>query len=134
MQEILKKIDEEIKYTPNCFKDYKDGLIKAKEIIQSEQKEMESFAQDYELLSKDFVMVCEENEQLKKTNGWIPVSERLPDKGGFYLVSTLHGIPRVMVGYYCIERNEWDYCHSTMPILSVIAWQQLPEPYKEESK
>jgi hypothetical protein len=64
-------------------------------------------------------------------NGWIPVSERLPDKGGYYLVGTQYETPRAMVGFYYTERNEWNYWMSQLPIMSVTAWQPLPEPYKE---
>jgi hypothetical protein len=68
------------------------------------------------------------------TNGWIPVSERLPEKGGYYLIGTQYETPRVMIGFYYAELNVWNYWMSQLPILSVIAWQPLPEPYKEETE
>jgi len=67
-------------------------------------------------------------------NGWIPVSERLPDKGGYYLVGTRYETPRVMIGFYYAELKIWNYWMSQLPIQSVIAWQPLPEPYKEETE
>jgi hypothetical protein len=33
-------------------------------------------------------------------NGWIAVSEQLPDKGGYYLVGTQYETPRAMVYFF----------------------------------
>jgi hypothetical protein len=53
---------------------------------------------------------------------WIPVSERLPEKNGDYLVTGRKGA--VSKRKYDNGRwyGGWD----------VLAWQTLPEPYKEE--
>lgn len=64
-------------------------------------------------------------------NGWIPVSERQPETGGYHLVSTQFETPRVMIGFYYPELKKWNYWMSNLEIKSVIAWQPLPEPYKE---
>ena len=57
-------------------------------------------------------------------NGWIPVSERLPEKSGLYLV--------------CYKNKD---CYPNIEVFlnnrfiyeeHVIAWQPLPEPYKGE--
>ena len=82
-------------------------------------------------------------------NGWIPCSERLPEESGYYLV-TYHDwsdgnfLPKYNDTYvrrlhYQISEHfvGWNYpknvddraendCHK-----EVIAWQLLPEPYKE---
>ena len=82
-------------------------------------------------------------------NGWIPCSERLPEESGYYLV-TYHNwsdgnfLPKYDDTYvrrlhYQISEHfvGWNYpknvddraendCHK-----EVIAWQPLPEPYKE---
>ena len=83
------------------------------------------------------------------SNGWIPCSERLPEESGYYLV-TYHNwsdgnfLPKYDDTYvrrlhYQISEHfvGWNYpknvddraendCHK-----EVIAWQPLPEPYKE---
>ena len=83
------------------------------------------------------------------SNGWIPCSERLPEESGYYLV-TYHDwsdgnfLPKYDDTYvrrlhYQISEHfvGWNYpknvddraendCHK-----EVIAWQPLPEPYKE---
>lgn len=53
---------------------------------------------------------------------WIPVSERLPDKPGKYLVTVRNG--NVYSGTFDKISNRF-MCAAT-------AWMPLPEPYKEE--
>ena len=57
---------------------------------------------------------------------WIPVSERLPEKDGQYLV-TYDREDEIKVNISYFDRHGfW--------IGDVIAWQPLPEPYKAESE
>ena len=79
-------------------------------------------------------------EDGKKNYGWIPVSEKLPEEndGKYYPilnVSTSYGA--VKRGFYRVRDKEW-YIYSEMhgefikaEDKEVIAWQPLPEPYKE---
>lgn len=59
---------------------------------------------------------------------WIPVEERLPEDGAYLctLDGELCGLDEPFTGMCGIENGKWDEegC--------VIAWQPLPEPYKEE--
>ena len=61
-------------------------------------------------------------------DGWIPVSERLPEDGTYLctLDGELCGIDEPFTGMCGIENGKWDEegC--------VIAWQPLPAPYKGE--
>ena len=82
------------------------------------------------------------------SNGWTPASERLPENGGYYLVTyhewsdgnflpkyddtyvrRLHyQISDHFVGWNyprCVDDRAENDCHK-----EVIAWQPLPEPYK----
>ncbi len=53
-------------------------------------------------------------------NGWIPVSERLPNDGDRVIVQMLNG-------HICIiEFSAWGVTNH------LVAWMPLPEPYKEE--
>lgn len=73
-------------------------------------------------------------------SGWIAVSEKLPEEndGKYYPmlnVSTSYGA--VKWGFYRVRDKEW-YIYSEMhgelikaEDKEVIAWQPLPEPYKE---
>ena len=60
---------------------------------------------------------------------WIPVSERLPEKMGTYLVTLEykeHGIGITTIWYHG-KGIGWDLRVAD----EVIAWQPLPEPYKK---
>lgn len=71
-------------------------------------------------------------------NGWIPCSERLPEIDGYtsdtVLVCTIDGFQHM--AFWCND-EKWRYCESGMirnPMewTEIIAWQPLPEPYKEK--
>ena len=59
--------------------------------------------------------------------GWIPCSERLPEKDGWYLI-TVQGYEKVvdMEWYY----SEWGAWNGVSSEQQVIAWTPLPKPYK----
>ena len=65
---------------------------------------------------------------LEQEPRWIPVSERLPQKRGFYLVSTTD----------CITIMEfidgWTSQNIGLCNWYVKAWMPLPKPYKAESE
>ena len=67
-------------------------------------------------------------EQDEKENGWIPVSERLPEDGIYIttLDGELVGQEEPFTGMCGIENGKWDDEDC------VIAWMPLPEPPKED--
>lgn len=67
-------------------------------------------------------------EQDEKENGWIPVSERLPEDGTYIttLDGELVGQEEPFTGMCGIENGKRDDEDC------VIAWMPLPEPYKED--
>lgn len=66
--------------------------------------------------------------QDEKENGWIPVSERLPEDGTYIttLDGELVGQEEPFTGMCGIENGKWDDEDC------VIVWMPLPEPYKED--
>ena len=62
-------------------------------------------------------------ERLKKRD-WIPVSERLPEDGEYILITSIYGI--VDMTHFSRPKNFLGFATQ-----EIIAWQPLPEPYKE---
>ncbi|MDD6448895.1 MAG: DUF551 domain-containing protein [Lachnospiraceae bacterium] len=54
-------------------------------------------------------------------NEWIPVTERMPEEEGIYLVTTDCGL-----GQSTFQNGTWGATR-----MNVVAWLPLPEPYKE---
>lgn len=69
---------------------------------------------------------CWKTKLVNDTNKWIPCSERLPNTYNNLLICQSDGY--VNVGYYSL--NEFKDINSYL-YKDVIAWQPLPEPYKE---
>ena len=66
-------------------------------------------------------------------NGWIPTSERLPEKDGEYLCTTVYGnVTDIWIDTF--YKGEWTRPADVEFDYEIIAWQPLPEPYKEEEK
>lgn len=65
--------------------------------------------------------------------GWIPVSERLPDDFMSYEYLTIRkGRTSASITYYCVVNHKWYSNRESTKEIDVIAWQPLPEPYKGE--
>lgn len=70
-------------------------------------------------------------EQDEKENGWIPVSERLPDVSGTYQVTCMDGrIHRSTYAKFQSKLKRWELT-GARSYWKVIAWMPLPNPYKE---
>lgn len=137
---VLEKILEEIEDHAIEFKSFGMGddyvsVGWAKDIIRSHMGDVPKCR---ECSRRKFYM--QGYEDGKKNDGWIPVSEKLPEEndGKYYPmlnVSTSYGA--VKWGFYRVRDKEW-YIYSEMhgelikaEDKEVIAWQPLPEPYKE---
>ena len=79
-------------------------------------------------------------EKIPSAQAWIPVSERLPEEYGEYLVTMKSGLVQEATykpkRTYVDFRTGWSACYSDGLFYhddsEVIAWQLLPEPYKED--
>ena len=65
----------------------------------------------------------------EKQSGWIPVSEKLPEESGWYLVSAKTG--NVTTAYYRVAEADKGGCYWRDGVTKPTAWMPLPEPYKE---
>lgn len=90
-------------------------------------------------------------EQDEKENGWIPVSERLPEDERMCLVTLkkVHGTSEILLGtsnclrfgdagywnekeYGYLEWDKYSDGHGGTRMYKIVAWRPLPEPYKED--
>lgn len=75
--------------------------------------------------------VIDEINKMPKVGEWIPVSEKLPESDDDVIVtckSCRTGKKFTSTDYRNCKTGEWSYFGR-----DVIAWQPLPEPYREES-
>lgn len=119
---ILEKILEEIKKEKNSYEadhawNYSKGLERAEEIIRSY---MDHSGNDTEM------------------DGWIPVSERLPEEGKEVLAQFVVRVRNMNNQVYektvyiyplHYEKGTWK-SFAGVPNGKVTAWRPLPEPYK----
>lgn len=64
-----------------------------------------------------------ELKERREADRWIPVSEKLPEKDGRFLICTSSGD---------IDTSAFAFGQFTRPY--VIAWKPLPKPYESEDK
>ena len=64
------------------------------------------------------------------TNGWIPVSERLPEEPGWYLTTIQREYNKET--YQDVKDFTGNGFHLLFGHMKVIAWRPLPESYKGE--
>lgn len=79
----------------------------------------------------DNVALRKEVEALPTAQQWIPCSERLPDKNGYYLATCerfgRNAEKEVITDFVELYRGIW------IEPGDVIAWMPLPEPWKGET-
>nr|DAF99600.1 MAG TPA: Protein of unknown function (DUF551) [Siphoviridae sp. ctkKt3] len=83
--------------------------------------------------ARNFILndIIAEINKMPKVGEWISVSERLPDVDIEVLVSCKARITKysyIDIDYRSKKNGKWAYLGE-----DVIAWQPLPEPYREES-
>lgn len=88
-------------------------------------------------ISKIVELLLADLEQDEKENGWIPVSERLPEIKMPYVECYLVTDGRFCWMAYYIREKEWIFadctnCKNKIDWTDVVAWMLLPEPYKED--
>lgn len=88
-------------------------------------------------ISKIVELLLADLEQDEKENGWIPVSERLPEIKMDYKECYLVTDGRFCWMAYWTHEKEWFFaectdCKNKIDWTDVVAWRPLPEPYKED--
>lgn len=109
---------------------YIDGDELLRRLTRSEADEGEPFVN----FVKKVVEMRINTMPTADTPRWIPVTERLPEKEGYYLVSTdinTYGDGRE-VALFCKDEDGDYFSCEWSDAESVTAWMELPEPYKEK--
>ena len=90
------------------------------------------YAELYVKVIQDMIEQLQDDlEQDEKENGWIPVSERLPESSGTYQVTCMDGrIYRSTYAKFQSKLKRWELT-GARSYWKVTAWMPLPEPYKE---
>ena len=113
----------------NDYMDLKD--------LTAECEQLANWLNELKVLREKIQKLLEKQEQ----DGWIPVTERLPDKSEDYLVTNyiekwgdkitetceayyVYNDPIYKTSYWCGSENH--------KLGKISAWRQLPEPYTEE--
>ncbi len=111
---------------------FKDRLIQLKYELENTGDEA-YFSKNN--ISKIVELLLTDLEQDEKENGWIPVSERLPEIKNYeecYLVTD----GRFIWMAYWTPEKEWIFaectnCKNKIDWAGIVAWKPLPELYKE---
>ena len=104
-----------------------------KRTINPYGRPFEGTAYEFGLKIMDYI----ENMDDEKENGWIPVSERLPEIKKNYLECYLVTDGRFCWMAYLASEKEWVFaectdCKNKIDWTNVVAWMPLPELYKED--
>jgi hypothetical protein len=101
-----------------------------KKTINPYGRPFEGTAYEFGLKLMDFI----ENIDGEKANGWIPVSERLPEKHKDVITTVKYSGFMGMYGRWLKTAFIDDYGEWNGECIGgeVIAWMPLPEPYKED--
>ena len=75
-----------------------------------------------------------ERDTARDNYGWIPVEERLPERGGGWQVSC-YEVTIILNGRHLVTTAAYDYAgRKWMTKSKVIAWRPLPEPYRPKKE
>lgn len=101
-----------------------------KRTINPYGKPFEGTAYEFGLKIMDYI----ENMDDEKENGWIPVSEGLPEKHKDVIATTKYGGFMGMYGTWLKTAFIDDYGEWNGECIGgkVVAWMPLPKPYKED--
>lgn len=129
-----------------AIKQFKDNaLIYSRNAVSKEYYNPKAAEEDRQA-AEEYRQVSEWLEELKeyrqqpKTGHWIPVSERLPEENGQYLITVKYKPEEDYENIYA-EHGEWAdgrwdmFCFGHCgEVEGIVAWMPLPEPYKAESE
>lgn len=113
------------------MKEFIDKVIGMLEELKTEAFDKWDGGASHRAYSKSIKIINELAEEYN--NGWISVKDKLPTETGKYLVTVKN-----LTGYWILKNNVFvcdyqfdDFIFQGWEDNKVIAWQPLPQPYKE---
>ena len=124
-ENIIEKLEESSVLRPNSKEfynnpqngEYVDNVALFRDAIEIVKQEAEKFGTDTNVGS----------------NGWIPCSERLPEDDSICIVTVEYPNNETVVDYGWFDRKSvcWFVGMQEFRTSNILAWQPLPEPFKE---
>ena len=128
-ENILERLEEKLKKSEERYHRYLDDSNLSCMFDRSdiEEKRVDTIKEMIEIVQE----VAEEYK-----GGWIACSDRLPDKAWYEVIATLengYGQRRVTIIFTGYGDSQWHCNHKEfdLDVWKVIAWQPLPEQFKE---
>ena len=101
-----------------------DDLISRQAVLEATSTTLKiTGKENAETVYKYIKKLCDDIKALPSAQQWIPCSERLPERNGYYLVTGRQGAVNKRLyqdGYWY---GNW----------AIIAWMPLPEPWRGEN-
>ena len=112
------------------------GLEKILEEIEKEAICISSYYVSEKFRDKEdlYVPLSDVNDVIRKlmNDGWIPVSIRMPEKAGTYIINVLDGERDIVTFAKWQNRYKRFDMTGARAYWRIIAWRPLPEPYQAE--
>lgn len=129
MQELEKILEK--------LKRIKDGNRKEKLYAKyppnsKDQEVLNAYSQGYEDGTDNFYNAAVQIIREHMNDGWIPVSIRMPEKAGTYIINVLDGERDVVTFAKWQNRYKRFDMTGARAYWRIIAWRPLPEPYHPE--
>ena len=125
-EKILERIEEKLKKSEERYHRYLDDSNLSCMFDRSdiEEKRVDTIKEMLEIVQE----VAEEYN-----GGWIACSERLPEDDSIYIVTMEYPKNKIVVDYGWFDKKRvcWFVGMQEFRKSNILAWQPLPEPYKE---
>ena len=110
-----------------------DEQIKIEESIAKSENEGHPISHQYGANCMNVIKKFVEEVAEEYNDGWIPCSERLPEDDSICIVTVEYPNNKTMVDYGWFDRKGvcWFVGMQEFRTSNILAWQPLPEPFKE---
>ena len=99
-------------------------------------EEIDAHAIEFEIFgtSDDYISIGWVKDIIRKhmNDGWIPVSIRMPEKAGTYIINVLDGERDIVTFAKWQNRYKRFDMTGARAYWRIIAWRPIPEPYRPE--